>query len=512
MVAASDPDAAGPISEAVRQALRPFAFEGEAEIIARTGSFLLSPSGTLRWSDGLFHLLGYSPGSVLPGEDKLLAAVHPEDRQRVRAAWADACRGQPEDVEYRILATGAAEPRHVRMSGRAEWEGEHLVHVLGALVDVTEARRNAIALEEALSLARAAEEVAQTGSFMVRVEPMEMIWTEGLRRITFVDEPNADMATHLERVHPEDRERQAAWWSKLVSDVSCSPLSVRMLAPDGSVRHLYTQAAVARSETDGVERIIGTTMDVTERVQLEEQLRHAAKMEAVGMLAAGVAHDFNNYLMVVESSLSTLTGCVDEDDADELIGAGRMALDRCMDLTRQLLAFARRQPFRPDRVDLRQVLSGFRELLAGIVGRRAQMRVQLCDVPLMSRVDPRHVERILANLAVNAADATAAASGRSGVIEVRARAVTLEQPERALPNDLPAGRYACLDVSDNGVGIAPAELPRIFDPYFTTKARGEGTGLGLSSVYGMASQNGGYVTVLALTPGTRLSVYFPLLE
>jgi signal transduction histidine kinase len=339
-----------------------------------------------------------------------------------------------------------------------------------------------------------------------------MIWTEGLRRITFVDEPNADAATHLERVHPEDRERQAAWWSKLVSEVSCSPLSVRMLAPDGSVRHLYTQAAVMRSATDGVERIIGTTMDVTEREQLEEQLRHAAKMEAVGMLAAGVAHDFNNYLMVVEASLSMMTGCVVGEETDELSGAGRMALDRFMDLTRQLLAFARRQPFRPDRVDLRQVLSGFRELLAGLVGRRAQMRVQLCDVPLMSRVDPRHVERILANLTVNAADAIAAASVRSGLIEVRARAVTLEQPERSMPSDVPAGRYACLDVSDNGVGIVAEELPRIFDPYFTTKARGEGTGLGLSSVYGMASQNNGYVTVAGLSPGTRLSVYFPLLD
>ena len=162
-------------------------------------------------------------------------------------------------------------------------------------------------------------------------------------------------------MHPDDREKQLRWWDRLVRERAAEPLSVRMVRPDGSHRHLYTQAAVMRL-ADGGERVVGTTMDVTERVQLEEQLRHAAKMEAIGTLAAGIAHDFNNYLLVMDSSLSML-GDSTESERDDLVDAGRLALSRCMELTRQLLAFARRHPFQPEAIDLTEVVGNFQELL-----------------------------------------------------------------------------------------------------------------------------------------------------
>jgi two-component system cell cycle sensor histidine kinase/response regulator CckA len=479
--------------------------------IARLGGFVWTPGGPPLWSDEVYRILGYEPGSVTPGTEAFFAAIHPDDLERVKEAWRRVSEGQLEDIEYRVVYQSTGEVRFVRGSGRIYRDGDQILQVVGALQDVTDSKRSAVALEEALAIARAAERVAGIGSFVVRVEAMEMVWTEGLKLLTGVEDPNADAATHLERVHPDDREKQRAWWDKLVREHSGEPLSVRMVRADGSIRHLYTQAAVMRL-ADGVERVVGTTIDVTERVQLEDQLRHAAKMEAIGTLAAGLAHDFNNYLLVMDSSLSMLAEGSEPDERDELIEGGRLALSRCMELTRQLLAFARREPFRPESVDLTEVVVKFQDLLNRAVGRRATLRIESVPGPLRARVDPRHVERMLTNLVVNAADAIEQLGIRSGRITVRLEPVRLAELQRAVPGDIPPGSYVCVVVDDNGGGIAPERLPRIFDPYFTTKPQGRGTGLGLASVYGMARQNDGLVSVSDLPHGTRFSLWFPLIN
>jgi PAS domain S-box-containing protein len=481
--------------------------------IAHLGGFVWVPgSPNPLWSDEFYRILGYEPGSVQPGGEAFFAAIHPDDLERVKEAFQRLAQGVFEDIEYRVINQTTGEARFVRGSGRIYRDGDRVTQIVGALQDITESKRSAVALEEALAIARAAERVAGIGSFVVRVEAMDMIWTEGLKALTGVEAPNADAATHLERVHPDDREKQLRWWDRLVRERSCEPLSVRMVRADGSIRHLYTQAALMRL-ADGVERVVGTSMDVTERMQLEDQLRHAAKMEAIGTLAAGLAHDFNNYLLVMDSSLSMLAeGGEEPEERDELIEGGRLALSRCMELTRQLLAFARREPFRPESVDLNDVVVKFQELLNRAVGRRGTLRIEASRAPLRARVDPRHVERMLTNLVVNAADAIEQLGIRSGRITIRLEATQLREALRALPGDVPPGSYVCIQVDDNGGGIAPDRLPRIFDPYFTTKPQGRGTGLGLASVYGMARQNDGLVSVSDLDLGTRFTLWFPRID
>ena len=427
--------------------------------IARLGGYVWIPgSSAPLWSDEFYRILGYEPGSVTPGTEAFFAAIHPDDLERVKGAWRRVSEGELEgeleNIEYRVVHQATGEARFVRGSGRIYRDGERVTQIVGALQDITESKRSAVALEEALAIARAAERVAGIGSFVVRVEAMEMVWTEGLKALTGLEEPNADAATHLERVHPDDREKQLRWWDRLVRERAGEPLSVRMVRADGSIRHLYTQAAVMRL-ADGVERVVGTTMDVTERVQLEDQLRHAAKMEAIGTLAAGLAHDFNNYLLVMDSSLSMLAEGSDEpEERDELIESGRLALSRCMELTRQLLAFARREPFRPESIDLTEVVVKFQDLLNRAVGRRATLRITPASGPLRARVDPRHVERMLTNLVVNAADAIEQLGIRSGRIDVRLEATTLDAVLRTVPGDVPPGSYVCVVVDDNGGGIA----------------------------------------------------------
>lgn len=476
--------------------------------MAQLGGFLWTPGRQPVWSEELHRILGYELGSVTPGAEAFFAVVHPDDLERVRRAWAAVSHTQPVDVEYRVVQQSTGETRLVRGSGRVYRDEQGVTQVVGALQDITEARRGAVALAEALASARAAERMAGIGSFVVRLEAMEMVWTEGLQQLIGVDEPNADAASHLARVHPDDREKQQRWWDRLVRERVAEPLSVRMVRADGSVRYLHTEALVTRL-VDGVERVVGTTLDVTERIQLEDQLRQVAKMEAMGTLAAGLAHDFNNYLLVMDSSLSMLAEEEEPEEREELIEGGRQALSRCMELTGQLLAFARREPFRPESVELTEVVLKFQELLNRAVGRRATLRLETTAAPLRARVDPRHVERMLTNLVVNAADAIEQLGIRAGRIGVRLEPVTLREPQRAMPAEIPPGSYVCIQVDDNGGGIAPERLPRIFDPYFTTKPQGRGTGLGLASVYGMARQNDGLVSVTDLGHGTRFTLWFP---
>jgi PAS domain S-box-containing protein len=490
---------------------------GEVERFAQLGGFVWTRGNdTPHWSEELFRLLGYDSRAVRPSIEAFFAAVHPDDRERVKASWEAACDGVLGGAEYRIVRQSTHEVRYVRAAGQPYIEAGQVRQIIGAVQDITDAKRSALALEEAKAVASSAERVAGLSSFVLRVDPVQALWTDSPDALNGLDaaEPSGldssgpdSSAAQLDRVHPEDREIHARWWNRLVRERVAEPLSVRVLRPDGSIRHLHTQAVRVRL-ADGVERVVGTTLDVTERVQLEEQLRHAAKMEAIGTLAAGVAHDFNNYLMVLDQSLSMLADC-DGGDREDLVASGRLALSRSRDLTRQLLAFARRQPFSPESVDLAEVVRRFYDLLNRAVGRRAALRIERSVGPLWCRVDPHHVERMLTNLVVNAADAIEETTRGSGRITVRFEGVDLATPRRALPGDVPAGAYACVIVEDNGGGIDASRLPRIFEPYFTTKPEGRGTGLGLASVYGMARQNAGQVTVSELTTGTRFTLWFP---
>jgi two-component system cell cycle sensor histidine kinase/response regulator CckA len=484
-------------ADAVRDALL-----SEVERFAQLGGFVWTRGNdTPHWSEELYRLLGYDYRSVRPSIEAFLAAVHPDDRERVRASWDAACEGALDAAEYRIVRQSTREVRYVRAAGQPYLESGQVQQIIGAVQDITEAKRSALELEEVKAIVSSAQQLTGISNFVLRVESPVV-------ESSIVESPIVQLQGA--RVHPEDREKHARWWDSLLSEPVAEPLSVRVLRPDGSVRHLQTQAARVRL-ADGVERVVGTTQDVTERVQLADQLRHAAKMEAIGTLAAGVAHDFNNYLMVLDQSLSMLADC-DGGDREDLVASGRLALSRSRDLTRQLLAFARRQPFSPESVDLAEVVRRFYDLLNRAVGRRAALRIERSVSPLWCRVDPHHVERMLTNLVVNAADAIEETGRGSGRITVRFEGALLAAPRRAQPGDVPAGAYACVIVEDDGGGIDASRLPRIFEPYFTTKPEGRGTGLGLASVYGMARQNNGQVTVSELPRGTRFTLWFPRID
>jgi signal transduction histidine kinase len=254
---------------------------------------------------------------------------------------------------------------------------------------------------------------------------------------------------------------------------------------------------------------IWTFRDITERRKLEMQLRQAQKMEAIGQLAGGVAHDFNNILAVILMQAGLLKSEESANDAarkfaDEIA----QAAERAANLTRQLLLFSRQQAMQTSNFDLNETVTNMTKMLQRLLGEDVHMQFKLSPVPLLVHADAGMMDQILLNLTVNARDAMPA--GGQLVIETSAvefDAVTSTQSAQARP-----GSFACLSVTDNGSGIPAEILPRIFEPFFTTKDVGKGSGLGLATVFGILQQHQGWINVYSeIGQGTTFRLYLPRL-
>ncbi len=278
-----------------------------------------------------------------------------------------------------------------------------------------------------------------------------------------------------------------------------------MRRPDGTV----VQVELSRTVVDvGSERyVLGVGRDVTDRLRLEDQLRHAQKMEAVGRLAGGVAHDFNNVLSVILSYGELLLGALKPDDpmredVEEIRKAGR----RAADLTRQLLMFSRQQVLEPKVLDLNEVLAGMEKMVQRLLGEDVEL-VSLFDKNLgRVRADPGSIEQIIMNLLVNARDAMPT----GGRLTIQTANVVLDDAYARAHIGAKPGPHVLLAVTDSGVGMDRATQARIFEPFFTTKERSKGTGLGLSTVFGIVEQSGGHVWVDSdVGKGASFRVYLP---
>jgi signal transduction histidine kinase/CheY-like chemotaxis protein len=247
--------------------------------------------------------------------------------------------------------------------------------------------------------------------------------------------------------------------------------------------------------------------EIAERRQAEAQLRQAQKMEAVGTLTGGMAHDFNNLLGVVIGNLDMLRGFVKGNaTVDELAGEALDAALRGADLTRRLLAFARRQPLQPARIDVNELVDGITKLLSRTLGERIEIEVRLAPDLWPVVADPAQLESALTNLATNARDAMP--NGGRLIIATGRR--TLDADYALLHPEVVPGEFAMIEVSDTGTGMPADVLSRIFEPFFTTKEQGQGTGLGLSMVFGFIKQSGGHISVYSEPAvGTTFRLYLP---
>jgi PAS domain S-box-containing protein len=273
------------------------------------------------------------------------------------------------------------------------------------------------------------------------------------------------------------------------------------------------ELAVGTSPAAGNHAFVGIIRDLAERHEAErqrEQLRQAQKMEAVGQLTGGLAHDFNNLLAIIIGNLDMLREVrADDPVTNELVRDALESALRGADLTRRLLAFARRQPLKPERVEINDVISAIVHLLTRTLGENISIEMSLAPNVWAVQVDRAQFEAVIANLATNARDAMP----RGGALLIDTRNGHLDAAYAAGHSDVTPGDYVVVEVSDSGTGMPPDVLSRIFEPFFTTKEQGKGTGLGLSMVFGFMKQSGGHVSVYSeLGKGTTFRLYLPRLQ
>ena len=259
---------------------------------------------------------------------------------------------------------------------------------------------------------------------------------------------------------------------------------------DGQLYTEDTTITPVRDADGQIAHFIAIKQDVTERRQLENQLRQSQKMEAIGQLAGGVAHDFNNILaaLLMQIELIEMAGNLPQEAADGLEQIHAFT-NRAADLTRQLLLFSRRQVMQPRHLDLNEIVTNLAKMLQRIIGEDVRLQLNLHPVPLITHADAGMIEQVLMNLAVNARDAMP----KGGHLRIDTTEANVAEP--AADPDAKPGRHVCISVSDTGGGISPEVLPKIFEPFFTTKEAGKGTGLGLATVFGIVKQHHGWIKV-----------------
>ena len=246
--------------------------------------------------------------------------------------------------------------------------------------------------------------------------------------------------------------------------------------------------------------------DVTAQRRLEEQLRQSQKMEAIGQLAGGVAHDFNNILTVIHGHASLLESSELEESAARSAQQITQAAQRAAGLTRQLLTFSRRQLIQPRKLDMNKIVGNMTELLGRLLGEDVSLQLNYCQSPAMVEADAGMMEQVLLNLAVNARDAMP----KGGRLAVRISIVDVNEAHVQHQPEARTGRFVCVSKTDTGCGIPPENLQRIFEPFFTTKEVGKGTGLGLATVYGIVKQHQGWIEVESTVgKGTTFRIYIP---
>jgi PAS domain S-box-containing protein len=480
---------------------------------------------------------GLPPDAATESHEDWVQRIHPEDREATEKKFRDAVAGKTREysVRYRIIRPSDGETRWISVKSTIERDPQgKAIRLVGAHTDVTEQVLAEQALRQSEELYRTlADQLAELNATLAqRVEDKtrerDRIWNVSQDLLVVSDRNGVwrtvnpawtktlgwSEAELLNRTsewleHPDDGGITQAQVKKLGASETTVKFESRFRHKDGSYRWLSWTGVSDKDHNYAVARDVTAEKAADERLKAtEEALRQSQKMEAVGQLTGGIAHDFNNLLTGIVGSLDLLQTRLNQGRTDNVaryIDAATTSANRAAALTHRLLAFARRQPLIPKSVDANQLVVSLEDLLRRTIGEAIDLEIVASDDLWCTLCDPNQLESALLNLAINARDAMPD-GGKLTIVTANARldSVTADTPA-LLPGD-----YICIAVTDTGVGMSAEVAARAFDPFFTTKPIGQGTGLGLSMIYGFARQSNGHVTIDSkIGRGTSVRLYLP---
>jgi len=328
----------------------------------------------------------------------------------------------------------------------------------------------------------------------------------GVRRETFA----ATRENVFDMIHPEDQPLAMAGRATTAAGTAPAPFEYRIVRPDGEVRHVYREWELIRDDAGNPAQLLGTVQDITERRQTEQQLRLAQKMEALGTLAGGMAHDINNCLVPILSLTELMLETVPAGSQRNCVELIKDAGGRIRDLVRRILIFSRHDAVVRTPFDLRAVLAESIKLLRATLPATIDLRSRVGLNEAIVEGDSGQIGQILLNLCVNAADAI---GDRGGAIALSLDSVELGKPLDAVGGQIAPGSYFRLQAADTGCGMDEATIAHIFEPFYTTKAPGKGTGLGLAMVHTIVNSHSGHLRVSSCPgTGTTFGIYLPAVD
>jgi PAS domain S-box-containing protein len=397
--------------------------------------------------------------------------------------------------------------------GRTYWftaaqpPGESYVNLYGQ--DITDRKRTEEALRESEERLRFAQDAAGIGTFEWNIQTGVNTWTPKLEQLygLTVSAFGRTQTAWENLVHPEDRAEAVERVQQAFETGEPGEAEFRVIWPDGSVHWLYGRWQVFKDASGTPLRLTGVNIDITHRKQTEERLRQAQKLESIGRLAGGLAHDYNNLMSLIllhaDSARQELSS---GEPAVDSVAAIRDAAEKAVALGQQLMAFSSKQALRPEVLDLNSVTADTKKLVQRLIGEDVTVTFKPGSGLGLVSADRGQLVQIIMNLAINARDAMP----QGGAFIIETANVRFDASDaRWTPGALP-GPYVMLLVRDTGLGMDKATQARIFEPFFTTKAIGRGTGLGLSVVYGIVRQSGGFITVSSEPGhGTEFRIYLP---
>ena len=441
--------------------------------------------------------------------------------------WVDLYRevlvtGKPIRFEKELEATG----RWLELAAfRVEPPSRKQVAVL--FKDLTERKRAEEALRTSEENFRTLARVMPNQGWTARPDGMLDWFNEQVYAFSAAEPGSLDGEGWGRMVHPEDLTNAAARWAEALATGNAYETEFRLRRGDGAWRWHIARAVPIRNDAGQIARWIGTNTDIHDQkevaatleqrveertsqlMQTEEALRQSQKMEAVGQLTGGIAHDFNNLLGGISGSLELLEKRISEgrlEGVQRYISSAHEGARRAASLTQRLLAFSRRQALDPRPVDANKLIGGVEDLIRRSVGPSITVEVVGAGGLWPTKVDPSQLENSLLNLCINARDAMMPDGGR---LTIETANKWLDE-RAARERDLPPGQYISICVTDTGAGMTPDVIARAFDPFFTTKPIGQGTGLGLSMVYGFVRQSNGQVRIYSeIGKGTTMCLYLP---
>jgi PAS domain S-box-containing protein len=486
----------------------------EAQRLANLGNWRWDVlQNTISWSGQLLDIYGLRPGDFKGTVQEFVGFIHPDDRAQVRDSISAALRsGKEFSHEERIIRPDGS-IRHLHSVGEViRDENGAAVRMLGICQDVTERKQAERALQDSEQnyrlLLRGARDYA---IYMLDVQGQVRSWNEGAERLQGYAAEEI-IGRHFRIFLPEEIRAGAMASDALITAAREDQFETEtwLIRKDGSRFYANVVMDAVRNDAGELIGFAKLTRDITTQheaqlalEQAREQVSQAQKMEALGQLTGGIAHDFNNLLMIVSGYAQILQSRLREAKDVHAVEAIRAAANRGERLTRQLLAFSRRQQLMPVVVDLRQRVDSVRDMLAPSLRGNIELICDIEDKIWPVEVDLGELELALVNIAVNARDAMP----DGGIITLTARNVVLKPGSAAGSLQ---GEFVALAIIDTGSGMPADVLARVFEPFFTTKPVGKGTGLGLSQVHGFANQSGGEVT-LSSEPGrgTVVTIYLP---